>query len=308
MERVFKNNWNGSIDYHQSVLLQEAIDALNVRPGEKYIDCTLGGGGHTIEIIKRGGLVLGIDTDSDALEHFKKSSVFTDFNTQKKIILVKGNFQDLERIATNYGFKEISGILYDLGVSTHQLKTNGRGFSFGNEDNLDMRLDNSEGVTAVEVINKKTKKELYEIFTKFGEERRAWTIADSIVRAREIKPLTTTSELSDLILKVTGKRGKKDRTHPATRVFQALRIYLNNELAVLEKSLPQALGLLKSEGRLAVISFHSLEDRIVKRFLQMEETDGKIKVLTKKPIRPKGSEVNDNPSARSGKLRIGQKI
>ena len=295
MERVFSTDRAKVSDYHISVLPEEAIGFLNVRPGKKYIDCTLGGGGHTRAILEKGGEVLGIDRDQDAIDNFKIKD--------QRSKIKKGNFRDLKEIAVTNGFEKVDGILYDLGVSTHQLKTEGRGFSFGTDDSLDMRMDKTEGLTAKEVINKFTKEELYEIFTKYGEEKLAWSIADAVISARRVGPVETTKQLAEIILSVRGKIGKFDRTHPATRVFQALRIFVNSELDSLRESLPQAVEILNKEGRLVVISFHSLEDRIVKNFIR-----DNLKNLTKKPIRPTDEETKNNLRARSGKLRAAEKL
>ncbi len=295
MERVFSTDRAKVSDYHISVLPEEAIGFLNVRPGKKYIDCTLGGGGHTRAILEKGGEVLGIDRDKDAIDNFKIKD--------QRSKIKKGNFRDLKEIAVANGFNHVDGVLYDLGVSTHQLKTEGRGFSFGTDDSLDMRMDKTEGLTAKEVINKFTKEELYEIFTKYGEEKLAWSIADAVISARRVRPVETTKQLAEIILSVRGKIGKFDRTHPATRVFQALRIFVNSELDSLRESLPQAVEILNKEGRLVVISFHSLEDRIVKNFIR-----DNLKNLTKKPIRPTDEETKNNLRARSGKLRAAEKL
>ncbi len=308
LEGVFTDNQPGINAYHVSVMKDEAVEALNVCQNGKYIDCTMGGGGHTLEIVKRGGRVLSIDTDSDAINWVRGNIDNWGIEVQigTNLFLVKGNFKDLKKIAGKIGFDKVSGIIYDLGVSTHQLKTVGRGFGFQNSDLLDMRMNQNEGESAKDVINTKTKEELYEIFTKFGEEKFAWQIADGVVRARHLKTIETTEELKEIVLKIRGKSGK-DRTHPATRVFQALRIYVNSELDALKESLPNALDLLVKDGRLAVISFHSLEDRIVKLFMQNEEKKGSLRQITKKPIRPNMEEINFNASSRSGKLRIAVK-
>lgn len=303
MARIFKNNRPANVDYHTSVLKEEAINFLDIKPGGKYIDCTLGSGGHAVEIIKRGGIVLGIDTDDEAIEYVREN-----LKVYKNLTLVKGNFRDLAKIAKSNNFAKVDGILYDLGVSTHQLKAKGRGFSFALDEDLDMRMDKSLGITAKDVVNRATKEELYEIFTKFGEERRAWAIADAIVRARQVSSIFNTKQLAEIILSVRGKMGFKDRTHPATRTFQALRIHVNDELERLKNSLAQTLEILKRERRLVIISFHSLEDRIVKNFIRQQEFLGDLKNLTPRPIRPSEMEINRNPSARSGKLRAAVKI
>ena len=268
--------------YHIPVLLNEALEYLNVKPGEKYIDCTYGGGGHSKAILAAGGKVLGIDQDPEA-------------NAP-----VQENFAHLKEIATKEGFNPVSGILFDLGVSSHQLETDYRGFSFGKDAKLDMRMNPREQtVTAADFVNAGSATELANLFWRFGEERANRPIAKAIVAAR---PVNSTNQLAEIILSVR-RRSKSDRTHPATRVFQALRIAVNDELSCLEQALPQAVELLQPGGRLVVISFHSLEDRIVKKFMNAEE----LKILTKKPIMPTRAEILVNPKARSGKLRAAER-
>lgn len=261
--------------YHIPVLLNEVITALEVEPGEKYIDCTFGGGGHFRAIQKAGGIVLGIDQDPEAQAP------------------VRGNFAHLKEIADKAGFNSVSGVLFDLGVSSHQLETDYRGFSFNKEAKLDMRMNPMVGLTAADLVNAGSEKELANLFWKFGEERDSRKIAKAIV---ENRPIQTTNQLAEIVLRVS-HRSKNDRTHPVTRVFQALRIAVNDELNSLEAALPQTLELLKPGGKLAVISFHSLEDRIVKKFM------GKSQL-----IRPSLEEIKANPRARSGKLRVMEKV
>lgn len=265
---------NGKI-YHIPVLLKEALEALNVKPGEKYIDCTYGGGGHSKVIIEAGGIVLGIDQDKEAQA------------------AVHGNFAHLKEIAKNAGFEKVAGILFDLGVSSHQLETPERGFSFNLDAPLDMRMNQSMGLTAADLVNAGSEKELANLFWKFGEERDSQKIAKAILNSR---PITNTNQLANLILKVSHVN-PKDRTHPATRVFQALRVAVNDELASLETALPQAVEILKPGGKLVVISFHSLEDRIVKKFM-----------LKSKVIKPTDEEIAQNAPSRSAKMRVLTKI
>ena len=286
--------------YHTSVLLQETIEGLNVTAGKRYIDGTLGGGGHTAEILKRGGKVLGIDVDEDALD-FVKNKI-----QSENLVLAKGNFKDIDRIAKKNGFESVSGILLDIGVSGHHVDTAERGFSFQREGPLDMRMDKDLQVSAGDLINVLTKNELFELFTKLGEEPFARSIVASILNARKIKRIETTIELSDIIRKAVpfSKKG----INPATKVFQALRIAVNDELNSLIEALPKAVSLLEGGGRLTVISFHSLEDRIVKRtFLEFAEK-GKGRVVTKKPLIPSDVEIAANSRSRSSKLRVFEKI
>lgn len=279
--------------YHIPVLLDEVLDYLNIKPGQKYIDCTLGGGGHTKGILGRDGIVLGIDQDEEALR---------EVGEKPNLTLVNGNFAHLQAIATNSGFDKVSGILLDLGVSTHQLETDYRGFSFNQDGPLDMRKDpKTQGVTAADLIRVASETELARIIWEYGEERDSKKIAKELKRS-DIK---TTNDLRDAILRVSHK-SKNDRTHPATRTFQALRIAVNDELGTLEEALTQTVGLLDKGGRLAVISFHSLEDRIVKNFLKSQADF--LKSITDKPVEPTEEEVERNPRSRSAKLRVAEKI
>ncbi|MCL6096477.1 MAG: 16S rRNA (cytosine(1402)-N(4))-methyltransferase RsmH [Patescibacteria group bacterium] len=292
-------------NFHTSVLLKEAIDLLQVKKGEKYIDATLGGAGHALQIIKRGGLVLGIDCDEEALEHVEKSQKSK--VKSQKLILAKGNFRNLEEIARSNNFNKVAGIIFDLGVSSFQIENGKRGFSFLKDGPLDMRMDKSLGVKASDLINSLPKGELYEIFTKLGEEHRARAISDGIVSTRRIAPIKTTGDLSSVIQKVLGIKGEITdftKANISKRVFQALRIAVNDELENLRVALPKSLELLESGGRVEVISFHSLEDRIVKRsFMEFEKTNmGRI--IIKKPIVSSKEELEKNPRARSAKLRV----
>lgn len=286
--------------YHVSVLLHETVEYLNVQPGKKYIDGTLGGAGHTRLILERGGNVLGIDQDQDALDYVKQTVQNDQLN------LVKGNFKDIDSIAKANGYEKVAGILFDLGISSHHVDAAERGFSFMREGPLDMRMDRDLTVKAGDLINVLTKGELNELFYKLGEERFARSISESIIRARQVKPITTTTELSDIIRKAVPS--SKKGINPATKVFQALRIAVNDELHVVEEALPKAITLLESGGRLAVISFHSLEDRIVKHTFIDFEKKGLGKIITKKPIIPPEEEIEKNNRSRSSKLRVFEKI
>lgn len=288
-------------NFHTPVLLGEVIDHLKVCPGGKYIDATIGGGGHTAEILKRGGIVLGIDWDPEAIGYvgFRVKGL----GYRKNLTLVRGNFKDLASIARSNDFSEVWGIILDLGVSSYQLLTPERGFSFTTNAPLDMRMDPQLAVGAADLVNGLDRGELYELFSKLGEEYDT-RIVRAIIRARAIEPIKTCRQLADLVVGVKGgKQGA--RIHPATRVFQALRIAVNGELENLRLVLPQAVELLKIGGRLIVISFHSLEDRIVKNFFKTEK---RLKVLTKHPIRPGSQGVNENPRSRSAKMRVAEKI
>ncbi len=286
--------------YHKSVLLNESIHALNVTTGRKYIDATLGGGGHTEEILNKGGIVLGIDQDDEALS-FVRSRL-----DNPNLTLTKGNFRNIDVIAKDKGFVSVSGILFDLGISSHQIDTAERGFSYILPGPLDMRMDKSLTVAASDLVNALGKSELVDLFRNYGEETNANRVADLIIKRRKIAPFKTTDDLTLTLATAYGFRTVNDfaRATSGKRVFQALRIAVNDELGSLKEALPKALNLLDSKGRLAIITFHSLEDRIVKRaFIDFEEK--KLgKVLTEKPILPSEKEVEENGRSKSAKLRI----
>ena len=285
---------------HVPVLLKEAADLLAVKPSGRYIDATLGGGGHAQEIIRQGGQILGIDQDPEAIE-FVKQRVHP---THAQVVL--GNFANLESIAQEHGFAPAAGIIFDLGVSSFQLDTPERGFSFQADAPLDMRMSPDLAVTAADLVNGLGRKELYALFTKLAQERLARPIADAIVESRRIRPINTTRQLATLVERVYGRR--RDHLHPATKVFQALRIAVNDELNNLKAALPQALNLLGSRGVLIVISFHEGEDRIVKHQFKNWALDHQGIILTPKPIIPSVEEIRSNPRSRSAKLRAFKKI
>ena len=293
--------------FHKSVLLKEVLDSLNVKKGNKYIDATLGGGGHTVGVLKRGGRVLVLDLDQEAIDYVRDNIKHQISNIKfgEQLVLVKGNFKDIEEIAHLNNFDEVSGIIFDLGVSSHQLESAERGFSFQKEGPLDMRMDKDLSVKALDLVNGLTKGELYELFTKLGEERFSRSISNNIIRARGIKSITTTNELARLIEEVYPRGFKK--INPATKVFQALRIAVNDELNNLRQALPSAMRILEKNGRLVVISFHSLEDRIVKNIFNEFEEEKLGVNITKKPVTPTALEIEENPRARSAKLRIFEK-
>jgi len=289
-------------NYHTSVLLQESIDLLQVRQGEQYVDATLGGGGHTIEIVKRGGKVLGIDVDKDALEYVEQRIKNTELGIKKEnITLAQGNFASIPTIAMEHGFESVSGILFDLGVSSHQFDTPERGFSFQHDAALDMRMDRNLTVSAKDLVNGLGRSELAELFMKLGEEPFAKKVANQIVKARSFKPIETTAELASIVRSVIFS--KSTATHPATRVFQALRIAVNDELNVLKDALANSLTVLRPGGRLVVITFHSLEDRIVKEDFKQFEKEKKGLIVTDKPMTPTAEEIQQNSRSRSAKLR-----
>ncbi|MEA1939470.1 MAG: 16S rRNA (cytosine(1402)-N(4))-methyltransferase RsmH [Candidatus Caldatribacteriota bacterium] len=300
--------------FHVPVLTKEILSYLNCRKGGVYIDCTLGGGGHSkaiLENIYPYGLLIGIDQDVEAIKAARKElSSYID-----KVKLVKGNFKNLEEILLKLKVKTVSGIIFDLGVSFHQFKQRERGFSFKEDSHLDMRMDLTQIFDADTLVNTYSEKRLIEIFEKYGEERFSKRIARKIVIERKKNAITTTKQLADLIIRSLPRTKKRHtwRIHPATRVFQAIRIEVNQELDALEKGLEQAIKVLKDKGRLCVISYHSLEDRIAKiMFKEMKRTgigqkENRFKIITKKPIRPSLEEIKENPRARSAKLRVAEK-
>jgi 16S rRNA (cytosine1402-N4)-methyltransferase len=291
------------MEFHQPVLLREVIELLNIKKDKKYIDATVGGGGHAEAILRIGGQVLGIDWDPEAVKHSKEYLEEVCPGTSWKIVC--DSFVNLEKIAKKEGFSQVLGILFDLGVSSHQLLGQKRGFSFQKNAPLDMRMDPKLAVTAADLLKVLSKKQLYALFTKFAQENRARAIANAIVRARGLKPIKTSRELADLVVTVYDGKRKVKGLHPATKVFLALRIAVNSELENLKAALPQAVSLLRPGGRLAVISFHESEDRIVKRFFK--ETK-RLKILFKKPITPSEEEIKINPRSRSAKLRVAGKV
>jgi 16S rRNA (cytosine1402-N4)-methyltransferase len=301
-------------NYHIPVMLNEVLENLAIKKNAWYLDCNLGGGGHTEGILKAGGKVVGLDLDPDAIHEVAKNHGLTveTINNHliaksENLILYQTNFANLKTVLEELQINKIDGILFDLGVSSYQLETSERGFSFNTEAPLDMRMNKTTGATAADLVNGLYEKELAELFWRYGEERFSRQIAKRIVEKRQEQPIKTTNELAQIILSARHK-AKGDRTHPATRVFQALRIAVNDELRSLEEALPQTIEVLKPGGRLAVISFHSLEDRIVKNFMANEQQNSSIKIITPKPIEPTEKEVDFNPRSRSGKLRVAERI
>ena len=291
-------------NYHKPVLLEKTIDLLQIKPGKRYIDVTLGGGGHTDRILSLGGRVLGIDVDQDAIDYVSQNI------NNKNLVLAKGNFVDLEKIAHLNGFEKVWGILFDLGVSSHQIDSSERGFSFLRNGPLDMRMDKDLSLTAEYLVNVLEKGELYELFNRLGQESHASAISRAITGARRVKAIQTTDELLEVIKKAYGYRedlSDFDKNKIGQKVFQALRIAVNNELENIEKALPQAVSLLESGGRIAVISFHSLEDRIVKKIFKEFEKQNLGKAVIEKPIVPDDKEMRQNSRSKSSKLRVFEK-
>lgn len=290
--------------FHVPVMLEEVIEALKTIPRKRYIDATVGGGGHAWEIVKRGGVLIGIDADYEAIE-FTRRKLEVGSGKLERIgswKLVRGDFRDIEKIAREHGFDKVSGILFDLGVSSYQLDTPGRGFSYRFTDApLDARFDPSGGETAAQLVNRASEDELYDILATLSEEQLARPIARAIFSTRAVKRITSVGELVRIVESVGGKREKLPAV--LSRVFQALRMAVNDELGALKQGLVGSQNLLVPGGRLVVISFHSLEDRLVKRFM----ISGAWKVITKHPILPSRQEVRRNPRARSAKLRIAER-
>lgn len=306
---------------HRPVLLRECIDALAIRPDGIYVDGTLGRGGHSEEIVKRltSGRLIAIDQDSQAIDEAgKRLAPYGD-----RVMLVKGNFRELGRILDALEIESVDGMLFDLGVSSPQLDEAARGFSYKNDAPLDMRMDRSASFTAGELVNTWPEAELKRILWDYGEERFAGRIAGQIVKAREERPIETTSELVEIIKKAMPAAALREKQHPAKRTFQAIRIAVNDELGAVEELMRQAPDRLAPGGRLCVISFHSLEDRIVKNGIAAREngctcpreapvcTCGFVRTLksvTRKPITAGEEELSQNPRARSAKLRVAERV
>ena len=293
--------------FHTPVLLREAVKGLQVRKDGNYIDATIGGGGHTRSILDLGGRVLGIDQDEDAISHLKKK--FELEINQGRLVLERGNFAEMKEIAGKHKIDGVDGILFDLGVSSYQIDRSGRGFSFRRDEVLDMRMSQKGDLTASEIINTWPESDLVAIFAKYGEEPAASEVARKIVFRRKQKKIGTSLELAKIVSDVVRNSGKipirhTQGKHPATRIFQALRIVVNDEIENLRKGLSEGFKLLKKGGRIAVISFHSLEDRVVKLYFLELERKGLGKVITKKPIEASFDEIKKNRRARGAKLRI----
>ena len=308
--------------HHVSVLLEECIENLKIQPDGIYVDGTLGGGGHSLEICKRlgpNGRLIGIDQDGHALEAAKKRLAAFEKNT----VFVRDNFSNIINILQNLGVQNVNGCLLDIGVSSYQLDTADRGFSYMQDAFLDMRMDTQNELSAFQVVNQYPREELERILYQYGEERWAKRIVSFIVEERAKKPIETTFELVDVIKKAVPKGARKDGPHPAKRTFQAIRIEVNRELEVLETAIEAMAQSLSHQGRLCIITFHSLEDRIVKNAFRRLENPctcppefpvcvcGKKslgRVITRKPILPNKEELENNHRARSAKLRVFERL
>ena len=307
---------------HKSVLLYETVDELNIKPDGIYVDGTLGGGGHSYEIAKRlsgGGRLIGIDQDEDAIKAAgKRLEPYMD-----RVTIVRNNYCNMDKVLDELGIDKVDGIMLDLGVSSYQLDAADRGFTYNVDTALDMRMDQRQEITAKDIVNEYSEFDLYRIIRDYGEDRFAKNIAKHIVAARQEKPIETTFELNDIIKAAIPMKVRATGGHPSKRTYQAIRIELNKELEVLENSIDMMIDRLKPEGRLCIITFHSLDDRIVKiRFKNNENPCicppsfpacvcckvPKGRVITRKPIVPTDEEINENSRSKSSKLRVFERV
>lgn len=306
---------------HVSVLLNECIEGLNIKPNGTYVDCTLGGAGHSSHILKnlsKDGVLVGIDQDRDALKAAKER--LKDYDNVR---YVHSNFYNIDNILSDLDIEKVDGILMDLGVSSYQLDEASRGFSYMQDAPLDMRMNRDNDFSAYDIVNNYSEEQLYKIIKDYGEERFAKRIANFIVNAREINPIQTTLELVEIIKNAIPAKARREGPHPAKRTFQAIRIEVNSELKILNKTIEDGVERLNKGGRMVIITFHSLEDRIVKlKYRELENpctcpkefpmcVCGKkptIKVLTRKGLAPSKEEIEENPRSRSAKVRILEKI
>lgn len=307
---------------HKSVLLYETVDELNIKPDGIYVDGTLGGGGHSYEIAKRlsgGGRLIGIDQDEDAIKAAsKRLEPYMD-----RVTIVRNNYCNMDKVLDELGIDKVDGIMLDLGVSSYQLDAADRGFTYNVDTALDMRMDQRQEITAKNIVNEYSEFDLYRIIRDYGEDRFAKNIAKHIVAARQEKPIETTFELNDIIKAAIPMKVRATGGHPSKRTYQAIRIELNKELEVLENSIDMMIDRLKPEGRLCIITFHSLEDRIVKTRFRNNENPctcppsfpacvcGKVpkgRVITRKPVVPTDEEINENSRSKSSKLRVFERV
>lgn len=307
---------------HKSVLLYETVDELNIKPDGIYVDGTLGGGGHSYEIAKRlseGGRLIGIDQDEDAIKAAsKRLEPYMD-----RVTIVRNNYCNMDKVLDELGIDKVDGIMLDLGVSSYQLDAADRGFTYNVDTALDMRMDQRQEITAKDIVNEYSEFDLYRIIRDYGEDRFAKNIAKHIVAARQEKPIETTFELNDIIKAAIPMKVRATGGHPSKRTYQAIRIELNKELEVLENSIDMMIDRLKPEGRLCIITFHSLEDRIVKTRFRNNENPctcppsfpacvcGKVpkgRVITRKPVVPTDEEIDENSRSKSSKLRVFERV
>lgn len=307
---------------HKSVILYETVDELNIKPDGIYVDGTLGGGGHSYEIAGRlseGGRLIGIDQDEDAIKAAsKRLEPYMD-----RVTIVRNNYCNMDKVLDELGIDKVDGIMLDLGVSSYQLDAADRGFTYNVDTALDMRMDQRQEITAKDIVNEYSEFDLYRIIRDYGEDRFAKNIAKHIVAARQEKPIETTFELNDIIKAAIPMKVRATGGHPSKRTYQAIRIELNKELEVLENSIDMMIDRLKPEGRLCIITFHSLEDRIVKTRFRNNENPctcppsfpacvcGKVpkgRVITRKPVVPTDEEINENSRSKSSKLRVFERV
>ena len=307
---------------HKSVLLYETVDELNIKPDGIYVDGTLGGGGHSYEIAGRlseGGRLIGIDQDEDAIKAAsKRLEPYMD-----RVTIVRNNYCNMDKVLDELGIDKVDGIMLDLGVSSYQLDAADRGFTYNVDTALDMRMDQRQEITAKDIVNEYSEFDLYRIIRDYGEDRFAKNIAKHIVAARQEEPIETTFELNDIIKAAIPMKVRATGGHPSKRTYQAIRIELNKELEVLENSIDMMIDRLKPEGRLCIITFHSLEDRIVKTRFRNNENPctcppsfpacvcGKVpkgRVITRKPVVPTDEEINENSRSKSSKLRVFERV
>lgn len=306
--------------YHEPVMLKEVIDSLIVSKTGVYVDGTVGGAGHSYAILKAtDAFLVGIDCDEQALQ-FAEARL-AEFGSRK--VLIKSNFADLGKVLENLNIEKVDGVLLDLGVSSHQLNEDQRGFSFSQQARLDMRMDRSLKLSAYDIVNSFAQNELEKIIKFYGEEKMASRIARTISKKRQLSPIETTTELASIVASCMPAKLKWQKIHPATRTFQAIRIAVNNELNNIKPAINAAVEALKPGGRLCVISFHSLEDRIVKNEFRtlagvcvcpkdipfcVCQKEAKLKILTRKALIPAAEEIESNPRARSAKLRVARRV
>lgn len=307
---------------HKPIMVEEVIEGLNIKKNGVYIDGTLGGAGHSIQIVSRlgeEGRLIGIDQDIDALKAAKKNL----YEYEDRVIFVHDNYININEILTKLSINKVDGVLLDIGVSSYQLDNKDRGFSYNKDSKLDMRMNQYQKLTAWDVVNTYKLEELTKIIWEYGEETWAERIANFIVKYREDKPINTTLELVDIIKKALPKKVREKGGHPAKQTFQAIRIEVNQEIEVLKKSIDKIIKILNPGGRLAIITFHSLEDKIVKdkfRYLNQEcicpselpicvcDKEREVRIITRKPLISSSEELKNNPRARSAKLRIVEKL
>ncbi len=294
---------------HVPVMLGEVLDSLKLEPGKIIVDATLGTGGHAAEILKKitpNGRLIGIDRDENSLAVCRKR--LEEFRDH--VEFVHANFADIDQVLAGLKIDKIDGIIFDLGISSFQLQDAQRGFSFQQEGPLDMRLDKTSYISAYDLVNNLNENEISQILWNFGQERWHNRIAHLLVQERRNEPIATTKQLANLVMRAIPHRYRRSyyRIHPATRTFQAVRIAVNRELEILESAVKKSVDILNPQGRISVISFHSLEDRVIKHTFRALKAEGLIDIITAKPLTPAPAEVEANPSSRSSKFRVAERI